>query len=163
MALELKDFTALKEIQSLDNLIKVHLDAIKSEESRKDSVLALRSKRETEMVGFSQAKTENTALMAQLEKELHEWEKKREQAVVNQERAKDQKQIEAIEKELLQVTSSCEELEEKILSLLEKNDELESLIEEAQTFLKGSLETLNEIDKEIDEETNQPQSSKWWD
>ena len=155
MPLELKDFTALKEIQSIDNLVKKHLDAIESEESRKDSINNMRDKRKTEMVGLLESHKENTALISQLEKELFEWEKKRDQAVINQDRAKDQKQAEALEKEINQITPKCEELEEKVLSLLEKNEEIDNRVKEAEVFLEGSLDTLKEIDLEILEETTE--------
>jgi predicted nucleic acid-binding Zn-ribbon protein len=155
MPLELKDFTALKEIQSLDNFIKKHLDAIESEESRKDSINTMREKRKTEMVGLLENHKENTALINQYEKELFEWEKKRGQAEINQDRAKDQKQAEALEKEINQITPKCEELEERVLSLLEKNEEIDKLVKEAEVFLEGSLETLKEIDLEILEETKE--------
>lgn len=155
MALVLKDFTTLKEVQSLDNLIKKHLDAIESEQSRKDSINKLREKRKTEMVGLLESHKENSALISQFEKELYDWEKKREQAEINQDRARDQKQVEALEKEISQVTPKCEELEEKVLNLLEKNEEIDSVVKEIETFLEGSLETLKEIDQEILEETTE--------
>lgn len=153
MALELKDFTALKEIQSLDNMIKKHLDAIKNEESRKDHVLELREKKESEKVGLLNKLDENRALISELEKELFDWEKKREQAETNQSKAFDQKQAEALAKEIGQITPKCEECEEKILSLLEENEGIEIKISEADQFLAGSLETLEEISNEIYEET----------
>ncbi len=153
MALSLSDYSALKEIQSLDNMIKKHLDAISSEESRKDNVLNLRAKRETEKVGFQEKTKENGALISCLEKELFDWEKKRRQAELNQERASDQKQAEALEKEINQITPRCEELEEKVLNLLEENECLDTQVAECDEFLKGSLKTLEQIDKEITEET----------
>lgn len=155
MALELKDFTTLKEIQSLDNMIAKHLDAIKSEESRKDHILGMRQKRETEKVGLLKKVEENSALINELEKELFDWEKKRQQAELNQDRAKDQKQVEALEKEINQLTPKCEDCEEKILNLLEENEEIKVKVDEADEFLKGSGETLNQISKEILDETKE--------
>lgn len=155
MALALKDFTALKEIQSLDNFIKKHLDAIASEESRKESIHKMRAKRESEKVGLLEKQKENTALISGLEKDLFDWEKKKEHANESLQRATDAKQLDALEKEISQAVPKCEELEETILNLLEENEDLDQSISEADTFLSGSLETLKNIDLEIQEETKE--------
>lgn len=155
MALELKDFTTLKEIQSLDNMISRHLDAIRNEESRKDHVLGLRQRRESEKVGFLQKIEENSALIGLREKELFDWEKKKQQAERNLLHATDQKQVEALEKEIKEFSPKCEACEEEILELLEENEVLEDSVNEADEFLNGSLKTLDDISLEILEETKE--------
>lgn len=141
--MELKDFTHLKEIQSLDNMISKHMEVITSEESRKDHINALRSKRETEKVGLFETFRENTALISELEAELSSLEEKKESQFM----------VEEVEK----ISNQMDQISEKIFSLMEKNEEIEEGIKDCKTFLEGSLETLEEIDAEIKEETKEEQ------
>lgn len=141
--MELKDFTSLKEIQSLDRMIKKHLDVIQSEQSRKDHIQGLREKRETEKLGLFQKTRENTALIAELDSKLSELEEKKESQIM----------VEKIEK----ISGEMDATSEKIFSLMEENEELEEQINNCKTFLSGSLETLAEIDEEIKNETQDEQ------
>ncbi|MCR9204527.1 MAG: hypothetical protein NXH75_08125 [Halobacteriovoraceae bacterium] len=141
--MELKDFTSLKEIQSLDRMIKKHLDVIDSEQSRKDHIKGLREKRETEKLGLFHKVRENTALISELEVKLSKLEEKKESQIM----------VEEIEKISYEMDSTSEE----IFSLMENNEELEKNISDCKTFLSGSLETLAEIDEEIKEETKDEQ------
>lgn len=137
--MNLSDFSTLKEIQSLDKMIKSHQDRIFAEESRKDHIHRLREKRETEKVGLYQILRENAALISNLEEELSVLEKKKE----------DQFMVQEIER----LTGEMDLVSEKIFNLMEENEELESKINDCKSFLEGSLETLKEIDSEIQEET----------
>lgn len=137
--MELKDFTNLKEVQSLDRMIKKHLDVIESEQSRKDHINGLRAKRETEKLGLFEKIRENTALISELESTLSSLEEKREKQFL----------VEEVDK----ISSEMDQVSEKIFELMEENEELEIEVADCKTFLEGSLKTLEEIEQQIKEET----------
>ncbi len=154
-AMNIEAFSHLKEIQSLDNFIKKHLDAIKEEEGRLKDILALRERRSQELQSLTDLLEQYKKDTAHQEKELFDWEKKYQKAGEQLVLATNEKEISALEKEEKLSSEKIEEIQDEILDLLEKCEELEEKIAEAQEFLKGSLETVEEVKAEILDETKQ--------
>ncbi|MCF8059193.1 MAG: hypothetical protein K9K67_07850 [Bacteriovoracaceae bacterium] len=156
--MDIIQFSHLKEVQSLDKMIKKHLDIIQEQSARRDYIVKIRHTRETEKEGLLIESKDHTASINQFEKELFDWEKKLEKALEQLPMAKSEQQINALQKEQSMAEENVEHLQDKILSLLEEQEILESKIEECISFLKGSKLTLDTIDKEILEVTQVEQN-----
>lgn len=149
MSIEKEHFTHLKEIQSLDNAIKKHLDVIKDEELRLDDLHKLRQKKQENLEALKKENDQITSLISLEEKNLFDWEKKLQKAQDTQPFAKNEKEVNALSEEESKSATQVEESQNKILEHLDKQDELNQKMIEIEEFLRGSLETLEEMKQEI--------------
>ncbi len=148
-------FSHLKEIQSLDNMIKKHLDAISAEEGRLEHINALRKRAQDEIENLTNLVSQKKVTTQNLEKELFDWENKLAKAEENLPYATNEKEVSALERDRSMSQENVDDLQEKVLTLLEEIEEHENLIREKEVFLSGSQETLDEINLEIEIETRQ--------
>lgn len=135
MQIELKSFSNLKEIQSIDRLIKQHREIIEKESMRKKHIVSLRNKREDEKRNLLERSIKNNASISSLEESLSTLEKKKNELYLTED-------IQNHEKEM-------DSLSDKIFALMEENEHIESNINDCKQFLTGSLDTLSEIEEEI--------------
>lgn len=153
MPMDINHFSHLKEVQSLDKMIKKHLDAIEGESSRKAQILKLRLRRETEKESLLIELNENTALISEGEKSLFDWDKKLAKANEQLPLAVSEQQVVGLQKEKDLSEKNVEKLQDEVLSLLEVQEQIEVKIEECDSFLLGSASTLKKIEEEILEVT----------
>jgi len=147
--MEAEDFRTLIEIQSLDNQEANHNKNIESENKR---ITDIEEKRSNEEIKLSQFKSDLNSCKKELalkETELFKIESNLEKTSKHATMVTSNDQAKAIEKELDDLGEKKGQLEEKILILFEKQEDLESSIKDSGEFLKGSLESLDEIKKEV--------------
>ncbi len=149
MALE--DFQHLLEIQSLDQHIKKHLDTIAEQKLRIESIQKTREKKKAKHRQSKEELNQLIQTLSQKEKKLFEIESKLSQSSQHQSFIQTEKETLALQREKEKLTPIWEILQEEILSLLDKQEELEKEIQEIGNFLQGSKETLTEIQKEVEQ------------
>lgn len=142
-------YTYLIDIQSLDLVIKRHLDLINDEQRRLTFIESQKNKR---LGKYEECKIKKSDYKDQLilwEKELFSIDDKLEKSKSHLSMATTEQQVKALEKEISELEPSKDELEEKILVRIDEIDELEKSIEEDEIYFKGVEETLSEIKAEI--------------
>lgn len=151
--MSIETFSHLKEIQSLDNMIKTHLNAIEQEELRLSDITKIRERRTQEKQRLTETLESLGKESSAQEKELFVWEKRLEKANEQLPLAINEKEVSALEKERELAEGKVEEYQNSVLEKLEQMETIEDQIKDAEEFLKGSLETVQEIQEEIFKET----------
>ncbi len=149
--MKLSDYSNLKEVHSLDNMIKVHLDKISEEERRIEFLSKKRKQKDQELLELEAQKKETENEVNQAEVVLFDLEKRLKTSHEHLPMATSEKEANAIEKEISRLTPEVDEIQERCLNLLESIEELEKAIIQAKGFLEGSKETLEEVITEVDE------------
>ena len=146
------DIPNLLELQKIENKIHERNHNIESHKKRIDYINTQINKRK-ELLSKNEEdlETQKTELKHK-EKMLFNLEEKKKKSDEHYKMAKSQAQVEALEKELKDLTPSIENLENEILELLDSIDECEIKIKDGQNFLRGSKETKEEIEKEVSED-----------
>lgn len=149
----------LKEINSLLRLIDEQKELIKNESSRLSKIESLRQTRNEELDEVNSKISVLEVRTKDIEKELEALIKNKEQFERAVNEAKTQAALESSEKQFEFTLLNMNTLEEEQFGILEELEELSSLQKDAQEFLSGSLETLNEITSEVNE-LNAPRLSE---
>lgn len=149
--MKLNDYSNLKEIHSLDNMIKVHLDKIKEEESRIDFIVQKRKQKDQDLKEFEDKEKSIQDELNQMEVKLFDLEKKLNTSKEHLPLASNQKEATALENTIMTLTPQVDQLQEESLEKLEELELLEEEKKKTEGFLKGSLNTLKEIEEEVSE------------
>lgn len=149
--MKLQDYSALKEIHSLDLMIKGHLDRISEQEQRIESIHQKRSEKEKMKVALKEEILRFQEEITKEEKLLFDLENKLKKTLEHIPMANSEKEINALEKEKEKLSPEVELIQERIIEKLELIEEREDQIRKATTFLQGSLETLQSIESEVQE------------
>jgi predicted nucleic acid-binding Zn-ribbon protein len=150
MAITLQDYSTLREVQSVDIYVKTHMDKIKSERQRTEQICRMRQNR-TEKVQESKGLLNEINLdISTIEKDLFSTETNLAQARANLASAASESQMKSLEKQIDEGQKKVDALEDQILSKLTETEAIETSIEEDKKFLEGSLETLREIESEVE-------------
>ncbi len=151
--MDLEHLEDLRECQSLDLIIKKHLDCIDAQNQR---VVKMKKNRAVR----SQELTENKEKLAVLKADIGELEKKVHTISDHIEKAQSRlpmmtttQQIEATEKEIATLSPQKEILEDQLLEYMETAEDIEQQVCDADSFLKGSLRSLDEIQIESNDIT----------
>ena len=145
------DISYLLEIQKLENKIGEYVKSIDSHSSRTKTLEKQISSKKNTLQEIEQKTKLQKSSLAEKEKELYELEEKRKKSDEHYKNAKSEQQVKALEKELKETIPNIERLEDEILSLMEAIDLSEKEIAEINSFLKGSAESFNEVQSEVDE------------
>ena len=145
------DISYLLEIQKLENKIGEYVKSIDSHTSRTKILEKQISSKKTSLQEIEQNVKQQKNSLVEKEKELHELEEKRKKSDEHYKNAKSEQQVKALEKELEETVPHIEKLEDEILSLMESIELSEKEIMEMNSFLKGSAESFNEVQSEVDE------------
>jgi len=157
MAMTIQDYSILREVQSLDNALKTHMDSITSENARGAQIVKMREKRLLESSDSKQQISDLKDRIAALEKELFTIEAKSKQAQVNLGSASSASQMESLEKQIEEARHRCDELENQILELMSSVDDIQEKVDQDNEFLAGSLVTLKKVQEEILQTTGSEQ------
>ncbi len=147
--MKLTDYSNLKEIHSLDNMIKVHLDTIKEEEGRIEFITNKRKQKDQELEDLQNNKKILENEISDTEVTLFDLEKRVSSAQGHLPMATSEKEANALQNEVDSLSPKIDELQEFTLEKLEEVEKIELDILQAQNFLKGSQETLQEITEEV--------------
>jgi len=145
----MEHFKVFIEAQSLLKKISEHEFKIQEHQKRIQFVERNRELRQEKKDRDSEELKSFGLEIANFEKELFSKEKDLDRAQENLHRATSENQVSALEKEIEKLSPAIEFLQETILEKLEKCEEIQGEIEKAQTFLEGSLSTLNELKAEV--------------
>ena len=146
----LEHFAILVQVQGLDKKISQHLKNISTQEERVLSLKKARDLREQRRKMDLDLRDQLKKNLNSKEKELFEKDQLITRSLERQKSASTEAQCKAIENELAQFVPQKNKLEEEIYELLEKQEVIEQNIQEHETFLTGSLKTLNDIQSEVD-------------
>lgn len=148
--MDLREMQDLRECQSLDLIIKSHLDKIETHQKRITKIIKMRSDRQATL-------TERIEQLPKLKKEISEGEKTFYELSTQITKATNRlaemttdQQIKATEKEIAALSPQYEQLEIAILEKMELLEKLEIEIINDQTFLEGSEKSLKEINVEVE-------------
>ncbi|OFZ46017.1 MAG: hypothetical protein A2381_00465 [Bdellovibrionales bacterium RIFOXYB1_FULL_37_110] len=140
--MNLKDFSNLIEIQSIQNQIKQHLDEITSQENRIKQLTNKKNQSANELLELGSTILQKKAELQKNENALYLLESKIEKAKSNQMLVNNPQQLNAVEKELLFYKEQKEKLETEILNQMEELSSLQESQETVGGFSQG-------IDKSI--------------
>jgi len=149
--MNLKDFSNLIEIQSLQNHQKKHLDEIISQESRINSLIKKKNQTHLESTDIQTKVTKLKPLLIQNENSLNALEKRISSLKNNRMMVKTTEQLLAIDKELATVSSEKEKLENIILEQMETLSNLEDELGTFNSFLTGIDKSIQEIQAEANQ------------
>lgn len=150
-----EDFRILKELNSLEQKKKTISELLANELQRIDKIQQMRSKRDLEL---SQLKTALEDLKKQMtiqENELSLTDQKLEQSNSKENQIKTLTEEKALKTQIQSLNSRKEELENKLFESLEKIESIELKIQQATSFLSGSLETISELENDIVQENQE--------
>jgi len=148
--MKLTDYSNLKEVHSLDNMIKTHLDKINEEKGRIDFIQQKRKQKDQELLTNREEVNELEKRISAHEVLLFDLEKRLKNAEDHLPLATNEKEITALQNEINSISPQVNQLQDDCLSLLEKIEELECQITQSESFLAGSLTTLSEIKSEVE-------------
>jgi len=148
--MELNDYSNLKEIYSLDNMIKTHLDKISDEQGRITFLEKKRKQKDQELEELRKKKKDRESQINQFEVSLFDFEKKLQSSIDHIPMATSEKEAIALQNEIDTLTPEIDAIQEKSLELLDTLELIENEIEQLSTFLSGSKETLGEVQKEVE-------------
>ena len=144
-----KSFHNLIEIQSIQNQILEHQKAILEEESR---IVHLKGQREEKEEILATLKDEIKILESDIIKQENSLEKLDSSISTAQNHLKNastEKEVSALESEMKTWEEEKSTLEETLLTNLDKQEVKTGEIETSTSFLKGSMETLKELELEV--------------
>lgn len=148
---KLSQFQNLIEITSLDKKIHGHMQKIEEELRRIDFLTSNVEKRKEELAELTNQLSQYNVENNELEKDLFNKTKAHAKAKDNLAMATSQKQLDSLEKEISNLEPAISELEDRGLELLELIEVSETKIDEANSFIKGSTQTIEEIKLEVEE------------
>lgn len=140
----------LLDIQSLDHVIKRHLDESEEERKRIEFLSKQKLKREEE---YSDKKTQKAELKDQitsLEKELFTIDEKIKKSQEHLSMASSQNEVDALNKEIENLSPRQEEIEESVLEKLDQVETIEEGIKVDEEYFSGISDTIAEIQEEVD-------------
>lgn len=144
-------FQNFLEIQSHLKVVATHLSNIKSEEKRETQLSHLIQQKTLALEESQKAVAELKKEMATAELTLAQKDQQKAQATNALEQASSQAQMDSAQKQIDQCESVLDEIQEKLFTLLEKEESLVAQISELESFLKGVVETRNELLQEINQ------------
>ena len=146
------DIPNLLELQKIENKIHERHTNIEGHKKRMDHINnQIKKRKELLSKNEEDLETQKSELKKK-EKVLFNLEEKKKKSNEHYKVAKSQIEVEALEKELKDLSPSIEALEDEILELLDSIDECEIKIKDGQNFLKGSKDTKEEIEREVNED-----------
>lgn len=143
----LPSFRHLIEIEALKSQNAIDLQSIASEQKRISDLEQLREKRRAHITTLEEEVKAMKLTEKQLEIESLELKQKRTKEQLDM--MTNEKDIKAMEHQISVTTAELEEKETIYFSLLERSEEIAAEKKEAEEFLKGSLNTLEEIKKDV--------------
>lgn len=147
-------FKILKEINSLSSSEASLIQKIAQEEKRLDQIVELRKQKELKLKSLEDEK-KNISLEGQrIEKDLSKLHSDLDRDKTNLSSIVTEESLKNLENQIADKERKIEILEELAYSQLEKSDEIDNNISDHNSFLEGSLETLSEIQVEVDKETS---------
>jgi len=144
-----ENFKILKEINSLTTSSSEKNDLVAKENKRLQFIEDNRTQRQAEMTEAEQALESFKKEMLRIENEISTLSSKIEKDKNNLLSLIEDASIASMDKQILDLESKKNNWEEDLFELLEKAEEEEKKITEAESFLKGSLRSLTEIKKEV--------------
>ena len=147
--MNLNDFQNIIEIQSIENKTNKCSNEIQSEEKRIIDLERQRLEKSNLLVEKNESLDKLQKSHSDLEKELYEVDKKINKSNENIHLVKSETQAKAIEKELDLLNPKKDELENNVLEILDQVDVIEQEICDIESFLKGSKNTLTNINNEV--------------
>jgi len=152
-------FRILKEINSLYLENTRLTEIIASESSRTTKIEDLRSEKEQLIVTLDRRVKEESLKLSHTEDEIAQNQQKLNQAMSNKNNVFTEHEISSFEKQIATYKEKLDELENSGLEIMTLCEELSCELDEAKNFLKGSIETLNNIRLEVTE-NNKPYQEK---
>jgi predicted nucleic acid-binding Zn-ribbon protein len=147
----LPSFRHLIEIEALKTQNQNDLAGISSEKKRISDLDSLREKRQQRITSLEDEVKAMKLIDKQLEVESLEAKHKRTRLQL--EALSSEKEIKAMEHQLEVIAKELQEKEEHYFALLERSETIADEKKEAEEFLKGSLNTLEEIKKDVETES----------
>ena len=147
----LESFRHLIEIEALKGKIEIEENKIASENKRISDLLALREKKNNEISELDQTLRELKLTEQQLTIDSTIIKLNRMTSQLTQ--VSTEKEQVTLENQIKNLKLEVATLEEKYFSGLEESEKIESEISDRKEFMKGSLETIKEIEAEIAIET----------
>lgn len=141
----------LLDIQALDHVIKKHMDQSLEEKGRIDFLSKQKQKRVDENEGFLNSKTEYKTKISELEKELFSLDEKIAKSEQHLSQVMTESEVNALNKEIETLTPKKDAIEEEVLELLDKIDQLDEKLEIDKEYFSGIEETIKEIEIEVNE------------
>jgi predicted nucleic acid-binding Zn-ribbon protein len=151
-------YKILKEISSLLNNKDTLLTKTRSEKERVTKIQDHRQKRIQDLQNYNQRQKELSLEEQSIENNLAHQSQQLDQAKGHQMQVTDDQQLKALEHQISTLQENVSNLEEQGFELLEQMDEIHQQINDAQSFIDGSAETLQEITVEVNEACKQYQS-----
>lgn len=145
-----EDFKIACEINSLMQKKKTLLDEILSEKKRITFIQKNREERQTERDNLTESLKKLKTNMQQVENDIASFQITLTKDQTHLNSVSSNEQLKNLESSILHVKEKLESLEDKGLELLEGIESSEFQAKECEDFLKGSAETLNEIQIEVD-------------
>jgi predicted nucleic acid-binding Zn-ribbon protein len=154
----LNDYQNLLEVQSIERYIKKHLDIQEEEKKRLTFLEGQKSRKVKEGEEKGKELEQSKQLLSSLEVELDKHQRTLEQTEQHISQAKNEREVESLEKELKHLVLAISTTEEKALDEMEKLESLTQAKEVNSHFLKGFKETYSEIKEEVDQACEENQS-----
>ncbi len=148
--MKLSDYSNLKEVHSLDNMIKLHLDKISEEEHRIVFLTKKRKQKDQELQELLHKKSHLESEISKFEVKLFDLEKRLSTSLEHLSMAQTQKEANALQKEIDTLTPEVDQIQELSLDILESIEDLDKEIIQINGFMAGSLETLEEVKTEVE-------------
>lgn len=142
-------FKIAKEINSLTLQKTQILETILEEEKRVEFIKSNRADRSEELDVNENKLKELKFKIQKTENEISNFQRQLEKDKIALNSVTSNQQLESLKKAIAHSHESLDGLENKGLELIEEQENVELEIQEAQLFLKGSLESLNEIKQEV--------------
>lgn len=147
-------YRVLKEIHSLQSQIDTFESEIGAENSRLGKILKMRDERAIELNENSILATDIANKITQIESELEHHTSQLSQSKASHNLVQTQQELKAVEIQIASYEEKIKCLETSYFELNDKLDEVTILIDEANTFLIGSLKSVEEIKAEIAQENH---------
>jgi predicted nucleic acid-binding Zn-ribbon protein len=150
--MELSDFKTLFRAQTLEEKVAEHLEQIRLHNQRIEVIDKQRNEGQ-ELLDKKQAElTESKEQLHSGEREHHDLTQTIQKAKEHLDSASTQKVADSLESEITNLSPKADELENMLLELMDKVEADEQEIEKCKVFLAGSVETLKEIQAEVDKD-----------
>ncbi|MBT3981562.1 MAG: hypothetical protein HOE90_09435 [Bacteriovoracaceae bacterium] len=146
-------FRSLKEVMALENKIKRHMDVIDEEKKRISFIENQRKLKQDKLEEQNKLTSSVRAKSTSDENELEKIDSQIERVKQRIPLLKTDTQIKATEQEAASLDEKKDQLETTLLEEIEQLEQLSDSIKEHENFLKGSIQTLADINKEVDEKT----------
>ncbi|MBT3583753.1 MAG: hypothetical protein HN509_02510 [Halobacteriovoraceae bacterium] len=153
MAVE--DFKNLIEVQSLEKIIKSHLDIIEGERNRLVHLEGQRQIRQDQNSELTDKISQANSRLSELENGLADKEKNLARSQSHVENAKTEQEVVALEKEISSLTPEIDQFQNSILEYMEEVEANNSVVDQNLEFINGLNETLLEIQAEVDQKVSE--------